>query len=85
MRNDFSDALRRFDEIWDRVERDRKPGPDRGRRPPFGGYPPPPPPPPGRFPPPPPGMGPPPCRPGLMPGRRPPCRAWRFNPHGFRR
>ncbi len=75
MRNDFSDALRRFDEIWDRVERDRRPGPARGRRPPFGGYPPPPPPPPG--------MGPPPCRPGLMPGRRPPCRAWRFNPHGF--
>ena len=75
MRNDFSDALRRFDEIWERVERDRRPGPARGRRPPFGGYPPPPPPPPG--------MGPPPCRPGLMPGRRPPCRAWRFNPHGF--
>ena len=73
MRNDFSDALRRFDEIWGRVERDRGPGrgPDWGRRPP-------PPPPPGRFPPPPPPPGP--C---LMPGRRPPCRAWRFNPHGF--
>ena len=73
MRNDFSDALRRFDEIWDRVDRGRRPGPDRDRRPPHGGFPPPPPP----------GMGPPPCRPGLMPGRRPPCRAWRFNPHGF--
>ena len=78
MRNDFSDALRRFDEIWDRVDRGRRPG--RHRRPPHGGFPPPPP---GRFPPLPPGMGPPPCRPGLMPGRRPPCRAWRFNPHGF--
>ena len=73
MRNDFSDALRRFDEIWDRVDRGRRPGPDRDRRPPPGRFPPPPPP----------GMGPPPCRPGLMPGRRPPCRAWRFNPHGF--
>ena len=29
MRNDFSDALRRFDEIWDRVDRGRRPGPDR--------------------------------------------------------
>ena len=27
MRNDFSDALRRFDEIWDRVDRGRRPGP----------------------------------------------------------
>ena len=81
MRNDFSDALRRFDEIWDRVDRGRRPGPDRDRRPPHGGFPPPPP---GRFPPPPPpGMGLAPCRPGLMPGRRLPCRAWRFNPHGF--
>ncbi|MBO5496862.1 MAG: hypothetical protein J5967_05605 [Oscillospiraceae bacterium] len=78
MRYDFSDALGRFDEIWDRVEHDRRPGPDRGRRPPFGGYPPPPPPPPERFPP-----SPPPGGPCLMPGRRPPCRAWRFNPHGF--
>ena len=86
MRNDFSDALGHFDDVWRRVERDRDPrrGPDWGRRPPPpppGKFPPPPPPPPGRFPPPPP----PPGRPCLMPGKRPPCRAWRFNPHGFGR
>ena len=55
MRNDFSDALRRFDEIWDRVDSGRRPGPDRDRRPPHGGFPPPPP---GGFPPPPPRFNP---------------------------
>ena len=61
--------LRHFDEVWRRVEHARRP-------------PPPPPPGPGFPPPPPPGF--PPLPPPPPPGKRPCCRSFRFNPHGWR-
>ena len=67
------DNLRHFDEVWRRVEHARRPPPS-----PPPGFPPPPPPP-GFPPPPPPGFPPPP-----PPGKRPCCRSFRFNPHGWR-
>ena len=66
--------LRHFDEVWRRVEHARRPPP-----PPPGFLPPPGP---GFPPPPPPGFPPPPPPPG--PGKRPCCRSFRFNPHGWR-